>query len=50
MTTKQWYRVLLEDKVLNFDAPNNPPELIPVKAEQLLPNQDWQVTWKRFEQ
>ena len=42
MTTKQWYRTLLEDRVLMqpYD-PNSPPMLLPVRVESLLPNVDW---------
>ena len=46
MTTKQWYRVLLEDRVLMHPgADGAPPVLLPVRVEQLVPEQDWPATW-----
>ena len=47
MTTKQWYRTLLEDRVLMqpYD-PNSPPVLLPVRVESLLPNVDWKSAWR----
>ena len=46
MTTRQWYRVLLEDRVTmqaNFDG--DQPTLIPVRAELSGQGQDWLATW-----
>ena len=48
MTTKQWYLVLLEDKVLmnqvNIQA-QGPAELIPIRPESKHPNTDWSQLW-----
>ena len=45
MTTRQWYRILLEDKVLMHQAGGTPPVLQPVRVELLRPDQDWTATW-----
>ena len=46
MTTKQWYEVLLEDKILmQQPSQDSSPVLIPVRAETLLPHLDWTRTW-----
>ena len=46
MTTKQWYRILLEDRVLMHpSAEGAPPVLLPVRVELLGPEQDWPGTW-----
>ena len=46
MTTRQWYRTLLEDRVLMQQGPGgSPPVLLPVRVEQLVPDQDWHATW-----
>ena len=46
MTTKQWYKVLLEDQVLMTPTnENTPSSLIPVRAEDLSPQTDWPATW-----
>ena len=46
MTTKQWYRVLLEDRVLmNPGVDGTPPALLPTRVEVLMPHQDWPATW-----
>ena len=44
MTTKDWYKMLLEDKILMTEA-NPTPSLIPVRAETLSPTTDWPLTW-----
>jgi hypothetical protein len=47
MTTKQWYRVLLEDRVLMNTGDNDTTqELLPVRVELLNPNLDWPSIWK----
>ena len=47
MTTKQWYRVLLEDRVLkNNGDDGTTPTLLPVRVELLNPNLDWPLIWK----
>ena len=46
MTTKQWYQLLLEDRVLkNTDADGTRQSLHPVRAEQLSPDLDWPAIW-----
>ena len=46
MTTIQWYRSLLEDRVLmQLHADDSPQVLLPVRVEQLNPAQDWTTTW-----
>ena len=46
LSTKQWYRLLLEDRVLMSPADDNsPPSLLPVRAESLHPSTDWPSTW-----
>ena len=46
MSIKQWYAVLLEDRVLMSPATDNtPPLLLPVRAEMLSPSIDWPATW-----
>ena len=47
MTTKQWYKMLLEDQVLMTQPDDqSPPTLIPVRAENLHPSNEWPQTWK----
>ena len=47
MSTKQWYRALLEDRVLKAEMEDNsPPTLIPVRVEHLSPSTDWSQTWR----
>jgi hypothetical protein len=47
MTTKQWYRVLIEDQVLMSPAADNQtPSLIPSRVESLHPSTDWSETWR----
>ena len=47
MSTREWYRALLEDKLL-MTAPvdQSPPQLIPVRVESLHPTNDWAETWR----
>ena len=46
MTTKQWYRVLLEDRVLmQTPADGSPQTLLPVRVELLTPDLDWPAIW-----
>ena len=46
MTTKQWYQILLEDRVLmQPGAAGAPQVLLPFRVEQLEPEQDWPATW-----
>ena len=47
MTIKQWYQVLMEDKVLMHQpTQDSPPALIPVRCETLIANSDWKKTWQ----
>ena len=47
MTTKQWYSVLLEDKVImNPATETSAATLIPVRIETIHPNTDWPTVWK----
>ena len=41
MTTKQWYRTLLENNVTMKQADNNQRVLIPIKTEIRYPNVNW---------
>ena len=46
MTTKQWYRALLEDQVLmSPETDNSPATLLPCRVELLHTNTDWSCTW-----
>ena len=46
MTTKQWYRALLEDRVLMQPAVgDSSAALLPVRVELLMPDHDWPATW-----
>ena len=46
MTTRQWYRVLLEDRVtMQANIDGDQPTLIPVRAELSGQGQDWLATW-----
>ena len=46
MSLKQWYTVLLEDKVIKCQTdPDSPPSLIPVQPEVLSPDTDWNQVW-----
>ena len=47
MTTKQWYSVLLEDRVLMNPATEvSAASLIPVRIETIHPDTDWTAVWK----
>ena len=47
LTTRQWYRLLMEDNVLFSPATeSSPPSLIPIKVESLNPTNDWSSTWR----
>ena len=47
MSIKQWYTVLLEDKVtMNTAHANQAASLIPLSVETLYPNSDWNTIWK----
>ena len=47
MSTKQWYRMLLEDQVLMTPATKtSAPKLLPVRVELLHPTLDWSWIWK----
>ena len=46
LSTKQWYRILLEDNVLMSPATeNSPATLLPVRAEVHHPSTDWVLSW-----
>jgi hypothetical protein len=46
MTTKQWDQILLENRVLmQPGAAGARQVLLPVRVEQLVPEQDWPATW-----
>ena len=47
MTIKQWYTVLLEDKVLMSPATQeSAAALLPVRTESMHPNTDWPQVWQ----
>ena len=47
MTIKQWYTVLMEDRLLMSPATENSPQrLLPLRAELAFPNNDWIETWR----
>ena len=47
MTIKQWYAVLLEDRVLMQQAgQDSTPVLLPIRAETLLPMANWTKAWQ----
>ena len=47
MTNKQWYTVLLEEKVLISPATQeSPAALLPVRTEAMHPNTDWPQVWQ----
>ena len=46
ISLKQWYRVLLEEKVTMREV-DNTMEFIPCRVELQHPNNDWEVTWRR---
>ena len=46
MTTKQWYRILLEDRILmHTPADGAPQTLHPVRVELMTPDLDWPAIW-----
>ena len=46
MTTRQWYRILLEDQVLQSPATDqSPAKIISLRVENLSPETDWPLTW-----
>ena len=46
MSIKEWYTLLLEDKVLMSPATDvSPAALLPVRVEALHPNTDWSQVW-----
>ena len=46
MTTKQWYTLLLEDKILFSQATeDSPAALLPIRTEIMNPNTDWSQVW-----
>ena len=47
MTIKEWYSILLEDKVLMTPATmETPSKLLPVRSESMHPNTDWSQVWQ----
>ena len=47
MSLRQWYTVLMEDKVLLTPLNEGSPQtLIPVRAESLSPSTDWPNSWR----
>ena len=47
MRIKDWYRVLLEDRVLMSPATDSSPAILhPVRVESLHPSTDWPNTWR----
>ena len=47
MSTKEWYRVLLEDQLLmSQPTEDSPAKLLPIRAEILSPEQDWPEIWR----
>ena len=46
MSLKQWYRVLLEEKVTMREV-DSTMEFIPCRVELQNPDNDWEVTWRR---
>ena len=47
MTEKQWYKVLLEKKVIMVESERS-QQLIPCRAELKNPELDWETTWPRI--
>ena len=46
LSIKQWYRLLLEDKILMKAATEEAPTaLLPLRCEELHPNNDWEQVW-----
>jgi hypothetical protein len=47
MTTKEWYRVLMEDQLLmSQPTENSPATLLPIRVETLSPENDWPEIWR----
>ena len=47
MSTKEWYRVLLEDQFLMSQPTENTPAiLLPIRVETLFPENDWPEIWR----
>ena len=47
LSIKQWYTLLLEDRVLMEDSVDGlPAVLVPVRAEALHPNTNWEQVWQ----
>ena len=48
MTIKQWYTVLLEDKLLMSPATEDSPAvLLPIRPEVRSPDNDWSLVWQK---
>ena len=48
LSTRQWYRLLLEDRVLmSREDENSVPTLLPIRPELLHSNSDWPSIWAR---
>ena len=49
ITTRTWYKILLDDRFLMAAATeNSPPTLLPVRAELLSPETNWPRSWARM--
>ena len=49
VTNREWYKLLLDDRILMSPATDNsPPTLLPVRAELLSPETDWPRSWTRM--
>ena len=47
MTTRQWYKVMMEEQILmSQDDDSQPPVLAPVRVESLHPHSNWGETWR----
>ena len=47
LSTRQWYRLLLEDRVtMSPGNDDSPPSLLPIRAEIIHPDTDWSSSWK----
>jgi hypothetical protein len=47
MSTKEWYRVLMEDQLLmSQPTADSPAKLLPIRAEILSSEQDWSKIWR----
>ena len=48
LSTRQWYRLLLEDRVLMTQVDNSSvPSLLPIRPELFHPTSDWPSIWAR---